>query len=236
MSAARQLVLRLGALPPDLSRESFLVSESNRAASDAVRDPDLGAAGRLVLVGPPGSGKSHLAAIWAREAGARIVDVADLTEPGVEALSEGGAWVIEDADTLAGQRDAETLLFHALNLVQAHGGRLLLTARREPSRWGIATPDLLSRLNALPSVRIGPPDDALLSSILDKLFSDKQLSAGPGVTRYLVARMERSFAAAVRVVDALDRMALAEGRNLNRALAQDLMRTNSAAVTGEGEN
>ena len=232
MTPPRQLPLEL-AYRPAHARRDFVLSDTNRAAFEIACDPQLGGNDRLVLTGPEGCGKTHLAAIWAAETGATGTCAADLTEEFVGGLIGRGAAVIEDADRIAGRRDAEHLLFHALNVAAAHATRLVLTGRDAPARWTMATPDLASRLAALPQIVIGPPDDTLLSKIFDKLFSDRQLSASPEAIDYLVSRMERTFAAAVRIVVALDHLALASRRAITRNLAMDLYATDPAAITGE---
>ena len=231
MTGGRQLPLDLGHRPA-LTRDSFLVSSSNQAAFDAVAETGLGPAGRLVLVGPEGCGKTHLATIWARDARADVVAARDLTEDVAGTLTAERAIVIEDADRAAGMTAREHALFHALNLSAAHGARVLITGRLAPARWPVRTPDLASRLQALPQVEINPPDDTLLSSILNKLFSDRQLSASPEAIRFLVPRMERTFAAAERIVASLDRRALADRRPVTRNLAMELMASEPGVICG----
>ena len=132
-----------------------MVSNSNRAAFETACDPTLGKALQLVLTGPAGAGKTHLAAIWAATAGAPVLAADELDEATVGTLIHERAAVIEDADRLAGRSAGESLLFHALNLSRAHGARLLITGALAATRWGLVTPDLASRLAALPHVAIG---------------------------------------------------------------------------------
>jgi chromosomal replication initiation ATPase DnaA len=136
-------------------------------------------------------------------------------------LAESGPVLIEDADRHGYD---ETLLFHMINAVRAHGQSLLITARSRPSAWGVRLPDLMSRLKAATLVEIGPPDDALLTQVLFKLFADRQLMIDEKLAAYIVGRMERSLAAAQVVVDKLDRLALARGVKLSRALAAEVLR------------
>ena len=100
---------------------------------------------------------------------------------------------------------------------------MLLISKRRPAHWSIALPDLASRLRAAPAVTVAPPDDELLGSIILKQLADRQLHAGAGVVHYLVSHMERSAESARRVVAALDRRALAEGREIDRRLAADVL-------------
>jgi chromosomal replication initiation ATPase DnaA len=115
-------------------------------------------------------------------------------------------------------------LFHMINAVRAHGRSLLMTARSRPSSWGVVLPDLMSRLKAATLVEIGPPDDALLTQVLFKLFADRQLMIDEKLAAYIVGRMERSLAAAQTIVDRLDRLALARGAKLSRALAAEVLK------------
>ena len=126
---------------------------------------------------------------------------------------------VEDADAVCGNAEAEATLFHLHNLLLAEGGLLLLTAKSPPNRWPLGLPDLASRMQATATAVIAAPDDALLSAVLVKLFADRQISVPPALIPFLAARMDRSFAAAAALVEALDAAALAEGRAVTRPLA-----------------
>ena len=219
-----QLALAL-AYSPAQGRESFLVSDCNRAAWAGVTAPD--APRRLALTGPEGAGKSHLASIWGETNHAIRVQAKDMTEQRQGQLLGAPAVVIEDVDRLVdlpgpAARQVETLIFHLFNLAGAEDTALLLTGRAAPGRWSIATPDLASRLSALPHVSIASPDDTLLSSILRKLMADRQMKMNEDVVTYLLRRMERSFAAAEVLVEQLDRLALARRKPITRPLAREL--------------
>ncbi|MFK7944334.1 MAG: chromosomal replication initiator DnaA [Paracoccaceae bacterium] len=223
-SGPEQLTLPL-AHRPHQGRESFLVSDSNRAAWAATTSAE--APRRLVMSGPEGAGKTHLASIWGEKNNALRIDATEMTEQRQAHLMAAPGVVIEGVDQLVdlpgpAARQVETLLFHLCNLATAEDSGLLMTGRKAPGRWQIGLPDLASRLSALPHVSIGSPDDILLSSILHKLLTDRQLVAGEDVILYLIRRMERSFTAAEQVVDELDRLALARRRPITRHLAREL--------------
>ncbi|KRE13903.1 hypothetical protein ASE63_18010 [Bosea sp. Root381] len=200
--------------------EDFLVGPSNEAAYGLVEAWPAWPDAWLRLVGPEGAGKTHLAAIWAKAAHAWTVQASEVVDANVPHLVSGGALVVEDCDR--GLSD-EAALFHLMNAVKARGGFLLLTAREAPDRWGLRVPDLLSRLRLAPQATIEPPDDALLRAVLVKLFIDRQLVVDTGIIDALVLRMERSFAAARALVDALDRLSLERGRRVTRALATEVL-------------
>jgi chromosomal replication initiation ATPase DnaA len=216
----RQLALALDHAE-NLAREDFLAGPSNSSALALIeRWPDWPSR-TLLLRGPEGSGKSHLAAIWAREAGARILSPRALAGSEVPIALATGALVLEN---LGERAFDEAALFHLLNLAREERAYLLITARTAPGTWRIDLPDLASRLRALPVVALEPPDDALLRAVIVKLFADRQLAVDEGLVGYLANRIERSFAAARSAVAALDSEALRRQRPVTRALAGELFR------------
>jgi len=220
-SVPRQLALAL-AHAESYAREDFLSGPSNAAAIALVDAWPDWPHRAVVLIGPDGCGKSHLAAVWAQASGARRIAARALHEAAVPAALATGALVIEDV--AAGAFD-ERALFHLLNLAREQEAFLLLTARSAPAGWTFAIRDLGSRLKALPAVAIAPPDDGLLRAVLVKLFADRQLAVDESLIGYLAVRIERSFAAARQVVVQLDDEAMRHQRPLTRALAADVLKS-----------
>jgi chromosomal replication initiation ATPase DnaA len=219
-SAPRQLTLALEHAV-SFAREDFLSGPSNASALALIDAwPDW--PGRaVVLVGPEGSGKSHLAAIWGAEAGARFIAARSLAEANLPAALVTGALVVED---VAAQAFDERALFHLINLAREEDAFLLLTARTAPATWTFAIRDLGSRLTALPVVELMPPDDALLRAVLVKLFADRQVAIEENLIGYVATHIERSFAGAHAAVARLDAEAMRQQRPLTRVLAAELLR------------
>lgn len=207
-----------------LGREDFLVAPGNQEAVAWLdRWPDWPAPA-VVLHGPAGCGKSHLAQVFAASSGARVITGSpDLVLDPPAVLEGVRAVVIDDADRALEAGVAEGSLFHLYNAAKEGGRHLLLTARRPVAAWGIRLPDLASRLNAAPAAAIGPPDDAVMAAVLIKMFSDRQLRIGTEVISYLLRHMERSFASARSLVEAADRLSLAERRNITIPLLRRLL-------------
>jgi chromosomal replication initiation ATPase DnaA len=217
-----QLTFDLALPAPTYKREDFIIADGNREALAWLdRWPDWPAPA-LTLSGPSGSGKTHLARIWAKRAGARVMEAAELADQNVADLTAlataSPTIVVEHAE-----RAPERALFHLYNLMRERRGHLLLVSGQPPARWAIHLPDLASRLRAAPAVAVASPDDELLGSLILKQLADRQLHAGPGVVRYLVLHMERSAEAVRLVVAALDRKALVERREIDRRLAADVL-------------
>lgn len=206
----RQLRLPLTAQAP---RAAFIRSACNAFAAEALDGwPDP--RGRVMaLVGPAGSGKSHLAELWAERVGAVPLNGAEAAL--ADALELEGRPVLLD---IAQDADDETL-FHLINLAQQDGGALLMVSRPSPRRWQVALPDLRSRLDAVRVVAMEAPDDAVLSAILTARFAERSITPGEGVIDYLIRRIDRSAEAAATVVERLD----AEHRPVTRALARQVL-------------
>lgn len=201
-------------------RDDFFVAPANALALATLDAPAGWPLGRMLLLGPEASGKSHLAAIWAEDQDVPVIAARTLRDDMAPALAQGA--VIEDADDIG---TAEEALFHLCNLAQAEGGRLLLTAHAPPRDWGLRLPDLRSRMEATATVRLAAPDDALLAAVLVKLFADRQTKVPQSLIPWLVTRMDRSLGFARRLVEALDARAVAEGRPLGRAMAAEILET-----------
>jgi chromosomal replication initiation ATPase DnaA len=211
---ARQLTLDL-ALRPALGRDDFLVTPSNAAAVALVDQWPKWPAPAAVLVGSAGSGKSHLSEVWRKTTTAQTVFATDLTISAVPVLLQNGALLIENVEPPFLN---EAALFHTLNLARQQGASLLLTAAHWPPE-GLKVPDLLSRLKALPTAVILPPDDALLRGVLVKLFNDRQLAVDEALISFLVTRMPRSLDMARQLVARIDATALEQGAEITRAFA-----------------
>jgi len=211
-------------LPLDLpvheaqGRDQFFVSGVNRLALAAVDGWRDWPGGKMLLVGPRGAGKTHLAAIWAADSGAAVVEARDLA--GVDLRSLPARVVVENAD--AGGPAAQEPLFHLHNLILPEG-RLLITAAMPPRDWGLTLPDLTSRMQATPLTRLEAPDDALLFAVLIKLFADRQMTVPPTLIAWLLVRMDRSIGAARDLVARLDAEAMAQCRPIGRALAAEVL-------------
>lgn len=218
---ARQLTFDLAG-PPASSRADFLVTSANRDALDLLDRPELWPQGRLLLIGGPGSGKTHVARFWAAENGALRQSAqmlrADMADHLVHA---DGALVIENAHRIGAAAGAEQAMFHIWNLAAERGCLLLLTARTPPRDWGMVLPDLRSRMMALTVAELGPPDDALLPAVLVKLFADRGIPVAPDVIEFLTRRMERDLGLARRLVLAIDQAALSDHRPVTRRLASE---------------
>jgi len=220
-ASPHQLNLALG-YRESFDRADYLCGHGNETALaliDAWTDWPTRA---LALIGPEGSGKSHLAAIWAKAAGGRVIASSAIDAPSVPQALSSGALAIEDVGR--GALD-EAALFHLLNLAREQSAYVLITARQAPASWSIKLPDLASRLRALPVVTLDAPDDALLAAVLVKLFADRQLAIDERLIEFLVHRIERSFAAARAAVAELDHEAMRLKRPVNRALAAEVLRS-----------
>ncbi len=217
-----QLTLDLS-LRPALGRDDFLVAPCNQAAVGWIdRWPDWPGVG-VALWGGPGSGKTHLAEVWRSASKAVRFGPDALARDRLNDVLSLSASALVDLGEHSLSSDTERPLLHLHNRLRDQGQALLLVSRAPPARWKVALPDLRSRLNAIVAVRIDEPDDALLGGLLVKLFADRQLRVAPDVIAYALPRIERSFAATRRLVDTVDRAALAAKRAVTVPLVRDAL-------------
>lgn len=213
----QQISLDLAA-GPRMTRDDFIAGQSNRAALEIIERWPAWGSTVTILSGPAGSGKSHLAAIWQERA--KAIRIAPAGLGGIVQSAPPQQALIEDLD---GSAFDEPALFHLINALQQSGGLLLITSRLRPRDWRISLADLRSRLTSAMSVAIDEPNDTLLAAVIAKLFADRQVDVDASVISFLVNRMERSLAAAVDIVDRLDRLALERQVRISRSLAASLV-------------
>jgi chromosomal replication initiation ATPase DnaA len=220
---ATQLVLDLPRDETWDEADFFITSRNEHALRLVHAWPDWEAP-VAVIFGPPQSGKTYLAKIWENRSNASFLDAAQLAShlwaPPYSPL------VLEDVDQA---NLCETSLFHHLNMAREHGSFILLTAQTPPGQWQIGLPDLRSRIRSYPAVEIQQPNEEHLAALLLKHFSDRQIEIAPDVIAFLVARMERSMAAAQRLTAYIDKLALSEHRKITRAFAAKVFKELNAA-------
>lgn len=200
-------------------RDDFFIAGPNAIAVAMVDGWADWPLGKLLIAGPKGAGKSHLAQVWADQSGAVLIPAGDLTPENAVDKAGDGHIVVEDIDRIAGNATAEQGLFHLHNLVLARKTRLLMTSRLAPSQIAFDLKDLQSRVEGTQVAQLDPPDDQLMAALLVKLFADRQLQIEPRLIPFLLSRMERSFACAEQLVQALDRAALQSGHKIGERLA-----------------
>jgi len=203
-------------------RDDFFISPTNALAVKMLEDWPKWPDNKLALVGPVGSGKTHLTQVWAAEIGATVTAALDLAKTDIPMLAAAPA-AIEDIRNIATNAAAQEALFHLHNLMHETGTPLLLTADMAPNHWALSLPDLQSRMSATAVTTLPAPDDALLSAVLIKLFADRQIEVQPKLIAYLIKRMERSFDAAGALVAALDKAALSERRAISISIAAQVL-------------
>ncbi len=216
---------------PAYGREDFLITESNRAAAALVDAWPQGWGGfpALTVWGEGGSGKSHLACVWAQAATARILSAEEFRAASAqELLAQGASLAIERLDLLVGDESAEAALFHLYNGFKAEGRSLLLTSQKAPAHLEFTLKDLASRLRAAPAVEIHQPDDDLLSYVLAKQLHDRGFSISDKITRYAVGRMERSWAAMEKTVAEITARATAEKKGVTLPLMREILKDESS--------
>lgn len=221
MPNTQQIPLKLRH-PVSYDLSDFIVSASN---SNAFQFLNVFAEGKShfgTIIGPVGSGKTHLLQGWGKAIGAQNINPGD----NVSDLQSGKIYIIDDINQLNSDSELsypDAYLFHLYNWTKEINAKLIATADDAPSRWGRNLPDLVSRLGTAQVVSIEEPDDELLLVVLLKLFSDRQLQVDINVLNYTIKLMERSFSAAQRLVELVDNTALAEKRKITKTLVRSCL-------------
>ena len=205
-----------------LGREDFFISPANALTVKVLENWPDWPSNKLALIGPKGAGKTHLTQVWATDTGATVIPARALATADIPTLSEHPV-AVEDVQDIATDMPAQKALFHLHNLAQANGTPLLVTGNAAPNHWALTLADLQSRMAATTTTTLSRPDDTLLSAVLVKLFTDRQIDVTPKLIAYLLKRMDRSFDAAGTLVNALDKAALVKGGAITPKLAAQVL-------------
>lgn len=221
---ALQLVMPF-APSPTYHAADFIRGIGNAEALDLIeRWPDWPYS-IVLLHGAPGSGKTHLAHVFAARSGASFLPVARIGEaPADQLLTGNHCWVIDDITALR----EEAALAQLINHARARGDYVLMTAPAPVAQLPLALADLRSRLIALPTISLGAPDDALLTGVLAKEFADRQLRITPEVLSFAINHLERSYQAVQQFAERMDAISLARGRAITLPLAREALRTDAS--------
>lgn len=206
---------------PSYNRADFVLGACNALAADWVdRWPDWpGRISGLVVIGPADCGKSHLGAIWQEMSGASRIDrIEDAT---LDALEDNPHLLIDHPEKNASW--PEDLFFHLLNRCAELNGSVMMLTRHPVAQAGWTLPDLSSRLAGMVAAEITPPDDAVLLAVMHKIADDIGLALDPDVSRYIVSRIERSFASARQMIEMIDGIALARKKKATVAVAREIL-------------
>lgn len=223
---------------PSLNREDFMIADCNREAAVLVDSWPLWPYFAICIYGPEGCGKTHLANVFANKVANltnfpyRIpcIKASSLTADNYRPLFETNkCLIIEDLQNLCNQE----ALFHLYNLYRDEGGNILFTSSTAPARLGLTLPDLRSRMNIVPAVEIKEPDDEVLSALLLKLFTDRQILPSPELLEFILKNMQRSFAYARKLVAEIDNISLARKRAVTTAIAREAI--NSLSQDSQGD-
>jgi len=220
---------------PSYCEADFIIAGSNSNLWDLLQDVANWPDNRFILVGPEYSGKTHLARIWEIKNNAHCFEAEEFTVVEYAKLPSTKSIVLENLERLCGNREQEEDLFQFCDTVSKENRKFLITSSIDPKELEFIKPDLRSRLLGTRVGKINQPDAKLLSILYNKLFSDKQISYTPDLIQYLVKNSERSFSAAHRMVENLDKMSLINRKPVSKKMIRELIKEGAVKKKGAKE-
>lgn len=215
----KQLILPLE-FPPALEAKDFIVSSANEEAFLLLNRWPNWPNHSLAIYGEKGCGKTHLSHIWKMTTHARYLSAQEFNSIDLEVLFDNAPlFVLDDSHLI----EKEEKLFHFYNHLIQSKGALLLISQTPPAHWRTTLPDLRSRLNAIPALKIHPPDEALLFQVIQKLFNDFHITVEEAVINFLLKHIERSFESARFWVTTLNTYALTQRRSITIPMMKEIL-------------
>ena len=203
-------------------KDDFLVSDSNKEAYKLINKWPNWSSRKIIIFGDSGTGKTHLSRIWQKKTSAIFLNLNKFKKTRFDNFFlKKNIFIIENISNFFDKikkKDKDNLeknLLHFYNLIEEKKGYLILTALNSPKFWKINLPDLKSRILSSIIVKINKPNDELLSSVLVKLFLDKQILIDKKIIKFIVYRSERSFTNLQNIVNKIDKQSLITKKKIN---------------------
>ena len=201
-------------------KEDFYVSPSNQEAYDFINIWPKWIKRIVNVFGPSGSGKSHLASILKDKTSCLQISPNELNEKIFLRYKTKEALIIENLD----EKISENLLFSLWNTALQDNKYLLITSAKPINTYKFKLSDLKSRVNSSVNIGIKLPNDDLISVILAKNFSDKQVKIEKKHIEYIIKRIDRSYEKISQFVSILDKYSLKKGNPFSFKLIKEVLK------------
>jgi len=201
-------------------KEDFYVSSSNKGAYEFINSWPKWIKRIANIFGPPGSGKTHLASILKSKTTTLKVESDALNDKIFFEFKINEALVIENLN----EKVSENLLFSLWNLALQDNKYLLITSTKPISAYKFKLPDLKSRVSSSLMVGLNLPSDDLISVILAKNFSDKQIKFEKNHIDYIIKRIDRSYEKISQFILTLDKYSLKKGSPFSLKLIKEVLK------------
>ena len=201
-------------------KEDFYVSSSNQEAYEFISSWPRWIKRIANIFGPPDSGKTHLASILKNKTTTLKIESNELNDKIFFEFKINEALIIENLN----EKVSENLLFSLWNVALQDNKYLLITSTKPISTYKFKLPDLQSRANSSMNIGINLPSDDLISVILAKKFSDKQIKVEKKHIDYIIKRIDRSYEKISQFISILDKYSLKKGNPFNLKLIKEVLK------------
>ena len=201
-------------------KEDFYVSPSNQEAYDFINSWPRWIKKIVNIFGPSGSGKSHLASILKNKTSYLKINSNELNEKIFTRYKIKEALIIENLD----EKISEKLLFSLWNSALQDNKYFLITSKKPINSYKFKLSDLISRVNSSLIIGIKLPSDELISVILAKNFSDKQIKVEKKHIDYIMKRIDRSYEKISQFILTLDKYSLKKGSPFSLKLIKEVLK------------
>jgi len=201
-------------------KEDFYVSPSNQEAYDFITNWPKWIKRIVNIFGPSGSGKSHLSSILKTKTKCLEILANELNENIIFEFKTKEVLIIENFN----EKIPEELLFSLWNIALQDNKYFLINSIKPISFYKFKLPDLTSRVKSSLNIGIKLPSDDLISAIIAKNFSDKQIMVEEKHIDYIIKRIDRSYEKISQFILTLDRYSLKKGSPFGLKLIKEVLK------------
>lgn len=203
---------------PSFKDSDYFVSECNRQAYDNLFKWPKWDSKLINLVGPKGSGKSHLLEIFSiKNNFLKVNSLAEIKKK-LETIIKYDKLIMDDINQID-----EKVFFSILDNYISNNKFLIISTIDSLLTYKFKLADLKSRITLFHKYEIYQPNDKMIYFLIQKFLSDRQIKIKKDLITHIIKKIDRSYNRIMKFIDQIDRQSLSNNKKIDYKLINNIL-------------